>query len=182
MIRRLAKLRQFRSGMDIEGYLTGELRQNWLAIEQAFRRVGVETSDDEVATVGTVVLLSSVPTISSGTILITESNSVLNSGTITSSVFYPDDEARYAIKWGFTGNVQNNASTSSATVSCLNGLTSLGTAAVSLATSVASVPMVAGNSNMVFYNLGPNSGVSFSLALVNIASASRFWCEIIKVS
>lgn len=43
---RLAKLREFRDGMDVQDYLTGEMRQNLLAIEAALK-----TSSDSVTNI-----------------------------------------------------------------------------------------------------------------------------------
>lgn len=50
-LRLLSKLREFRSGMDVEKYLTGEFRQNLKAIEDALRGDDVA---DTVGSIGTV--------------------------------------------------------------------------------------------------------------------------------
>ena len=183
MIKRLAKLRQFRKGMNTESYLIDELRQNWIAIEQAFQKIGVQTASSESESIapGTIVLSSAVPTITAGTILMTEANSEFSTGNLVSNVFYPQDTGLYTIKFGFTASA-NSASASNATLSCKNGTITLENTVVSISPNVGSIPITFGNTNMAFGNLGPNSGVSFSLALTNIASASRFWCEVIKVS
>lgn len=43
-LKQLSKLRQFRKGDDLDKYLGDALRQNWLAIEDAFRRVTKSTN------------------------------------------------------------------------------------------------------------------------------------------
>lgn len=94
----LAKLREFRSGMDVEKYLSGEFKQVLRALQNQF--VDVPDGDDIYSMSGIISNLYAINTSSFSAGVVSLSNRVLNSGTVTSNVFYPPVNGKYWIEFG----------------------------------------------------------------------------------
>lgn len=192
-LKRLAKLRQYREGMDIGKYLTTELRQNWLAIEDALRRAGIIEPTPpqppppvDTTTIGKVVFSASVQgAFSAGVIPLTSSNSVISDGgNIISNNYYPIVAGKYLINFGHTWTCPINVATYSSSVTAfLSGGGALGSSSGSIvglfnvASSITNHPK-----NSIIADLSPTSGINFSMSQSSGASSSNFNCYIVKIA
>lgn len=182
-MKKLAKLRQFRSGMDAISYLETELRQNWLAIEQTFKSLGAQISstdstveEEESAEVGTIFYATRQATIPAGVINI--SSNVIVEGTVLTNVFRPLEDGQFFIE------ISAQCQTTAATVGNYT-ITAFDTNSVSLGTINGGTPttqVLTGPTNGFFANLGPGLGVFFQSAQAGTITVRNFYCKITRVS
>lgn len=199
MMKKLAKLRQFREGMDVEEYLSTELRQNWLAIEQALKAVGVKISDvidgdgKTITAPGTIVFSASkIGTLSPGAISMTKDVDAFvvdDAGTWNGFAFIPKEDAVYSVEIGFMGTVLTD-STGAVNASIIQIVKSgvvENSASYSLKTQNGA-PVITGTgaatakaimklttANAVYFNF-------IALFAGGTATAQNFYCEIKKIS
>lgn len=102
----LTKLREFRPDMDLEEYMTGELRQNWRAIELMFRQIYDRLAKDdeeeskapeEVEIQDSFLVSDAVPSFGVGRISL--ANRVMKDAEITNNVFLPKHSGRYMVEY-----------------------------------------------------------------------------------
>jgi hypothetical protein len=184
MIKRLAKLRQFTQGMDVEKFLVSEFRQNMLAIEATINgRVATTSATDEplINNGYTIFWASEQTSTLSGVVSLSDSVIATSAGSVVSNVFYPSMTGTYFVKFGFSSNLVTNL-TNSATLSCFFSDNSLaGIARMEFCANFSSPIGESSAVNGIFMDLSGVLGVYFSVSSSNITS-NRFFCEISKVS
>jgi len=183
MIKRLAKLRQFRAGMNVEDYLVGELRQNWLAIEQTLKSLGAQISSDTseaesevISLPGSVVFMAN-RTASFGAGNITLANAYAITGTTNSVTFYPAESGTYYINFGV--RIQHSIGITHSYTITANSVS--GGAIGTIASSEGGGIGIYGPTNGVFANLSPTNGLYFTAATSG-TTLTNFYCEVKKVS
>jgi hypothetical protein len=188
-IDQLAKLRQFKPGMDPSAFLSTEFRQIVRALEQAY----IETDGEPPFTIdqGTTVLWAhQEAALSDGLVSLSTISAIPNeSGQITTNVFFPAEEGRYFIRFGY----KHASTVSTATpvpftkIECFTSdltlLCDAFFAAVVVAPSTASSAH-AYPENCVFADLSPTVGVFFDVSRNGAGSPiiTKFHCEITKIS
>lgn len=193
-LKRLAKLRQTRKGTDLNKYSFEELRQNWMAIEDAFRRTGKDFTsvrdlisglEEQISGVETTAESSTGKVVFSGAVsgsfslgnIVQTERSVI-SGTWSAGVYYPSVAGTYTVLMGCrflpavpAGVVTNNLVASNTTPATLKSIP------ISIDTTVAGSRYL---QNMFFASLSPTVGISFSNSGSANAIGADFYCQIIK--
>lgn len=191
--KQLAKLREFRKGMDIEEYLLTEYRQLLRALQNQYVEVDSTESGDVVVNRGASILWgSNQSAISDGVIPLVNGGNVFfdsSLGQITTNVFYPAVDGKYFIKFGYrhesnlTGGTGASNSTSIEVFD--SSSTSIGLIDCRHITPSASASLdIRGASGGLFVDLSPSLGFYFNVARSGTGSptVSKFYCELTKVS
>lgn len=193
-LKRLAKLRQTRKGTNLDEYSLDELRQNWLAIEDAFRRTGndftsvrnlIDSLTAQIGDVETIAESSQGKVVFSsalsgsfplGNIIQTERSVV--SGNWSGGVYYPSESGTYTVLMGCrmlpaapSGTVTNNLVASNTTPSTLKSIP------ITIDTTVGGSRYL---QIMFFASLGPTVGISFSNSGSASVIGADFYCQITK--
>lgn len=101
----LTKLREFRPDMDLSEYMTGELRQNWRAIELMFRQISDKFAKDaeekeklqKVVDEEAYLIADSVASFGLGRVSL--GNRVMKGGVVTNNLFTPSHDGKYMIEY-----------------------------------------------------------------------------------
>jgi len=189
-LKRLVKLRQYRDGMDIGKYLTTELRQNWLAIEDALRRAGIIQTTNQIITQSvsnglTVFSSSSSSGFIAGVIPISSYDSVVvDGGVLSANVYYPKVSGRYFVQWGYVYETDFTPTAKLANVLLKNSL------AVTIASLISYDQTQAGINHKIVLNpfkgvvvdLSPTIGIYFDSTIDPGITCSGFSCSVIKIA
>ncbi|KHD88833.1 MAG: hypothetical protein OM95_06875 [Bdellovibrio sp. ArHS] len=176
--KQLAKLREFRKGMDVEDFLQNEFKQILRALQNQFVSVDESPGESTMVMLGSADLYAqNVPSFGVGTVSLTDR--VLKSGSVTSNVFYPSSSGKFWIEYGCefapgtSGTVTNN----------LIAKNSSGTAVHTLQkrvdTTIGGPKYVTGKFLM---NLTTTLGVYFDFTGDSNTVGSNFYCSITRVS
>lgn len=185
----LSKLRRFRPGMDVQSFMETEFNQLVRALENMYvdqeETEVVEEGDTTNVTVtnGSLVFTSSISSsVGTGTVGMTSSNSVAITGTLTSNQYFPPEDGKYLVEFGF--RLLENGSNVTATGTLTALYTSASIAGTADGTAIKTFNTDNGRTqfpkNAIFMDLTTTLGVYFTMAVSN-ASASKFYCKIFKV-
>lgn len=193
--KQLAKLREFRKGMDIEEYLLTEYRQLLRALQNQYVEVddSVEAGDIVVNRGASILWGSNQAALSNGVIPIVNGGNVTfdaTLGSISANIFFPAVQGMYFIKFGFRHSsafTVSGGNPNTTTITALDSTNaSIGTAdgydypPFSDATKLG----VSYPKNGLFYELGPSLGLYFNVSRSGAGSPTltKFYCELTKVS
>lgn len=189
-LKRLAKLRQYREGMDIGKYLTTELRQNWLAIEDALRRAGIIQTTNQIITQSVSNGLATFASSSSGgfvagVIPISSYDSVvIDGGVLSSNVYYPKVSGRYFVQWGYVYETDFTPTAKLANVLLKNSLGVTIAYLISYDQTQAGIDhkMVVNPYKGFLVNLSPTTGIYFDSTIDPGITCSGFSCSVVKIA
>jgi hypothetical protein len=180
-LKRLAKLRQYRSG-DIAEYLRTEHRQNLLALEDALRIEDAAPSSTEITIESGALLFSAhISGTFTGIINLSAIPSATIFGTIIGNDYQLPAAGVYLIKYGYHLNFSNISGVAGSTLSLINQSvpTTLQTIAVSIPIAGNNVVQPAGANGYLLTITAPTL-VRFSVSNSN-CTPNRFHTEIYKV-
>lgn len=173
----LAKLREFKSGMSVDGYLNTEMRQNFRAISSFFNDISQRFYDP------VVVYANPVQGFSNSSGFFDISGGIVRDGSVIDSYYYPKASGRYFIE--FSGAFQNVAvANGSMSIQAVTNSTGDLIDPQGLTDYFVSGGVVVSNPSHIgfFADLSPRIGVGFKgVSTVSGLNLSNFNLKITKV-
>jgi hypothetical protein len=173
----LAKLREFKKGTNVTGYLMNEQKQNLKAIQESFVEMG-----------GVPVLICSIPDVitfvTSQRYVLTSANTYLMNdiGTLKSGAWFPKTDGKYFIEYGFLASIGSAAGAYSPNVTMYDTNDNLvdQLAAFNVHT-IGNYGYFHPNTGL-FIDVTTTKGIYFIATLGSAIDISKFYCKITALS
>lgn len=186
VLKLLAKLRQFDGSQTIEEYAQGELRQNWRAIESAFRRIETLVQDaqeaaeniEQVESGLASFYASEIGTFNTSASAISATDRVSRLGSYSAGVWTPPEAGKYWVDFGMS----MTPGIAGSVINSLWAKYASGTTACELRKTVTGGQGVQHVSGRCFMNLTTSNGAYFLFDGDANTIGFNFYCSLTKVS
>lgn len=172
----LAKLREFKSGSDVDKYLSTEFKQVLRALQNQY--IDIDDGDilPDLSRIGSD--LYAINQVGSDPGIVNISNRVLKHGKVTSNVFFPKDSGKFWVEFGISVIPSAPGSfSSSITAKYSDGTTALKLPhSINISNGTRFYP-----SGRTFMDLTPIKGVYFETEGDASLVFTNFYCEIKKI-